>query len=1117
MVERECRYVPGFYKIIDEILVNASDNRQRDSSMSRLEVTINAKEGSVSVYNNGSGIPVEMHRTEGVYIPEMIFGQLLTGSNFDDSQARVTGGSHGYGAKLTNIFSKRFIVEAADSKNQLLYRQEWSDNMSKKTAATVTPYNESDADFTRITFFPDFDRFQMKGFDEDILGIIRKRVYDLAGCNKGLEVVLNGTTVPIHSFSDYVSMFVSNEPHSELTPSAATESTEPGDVMKSSGDLIAARINNRWQIGVAPAPADAFCHVSFVNSIFTSRGGSHVNHVADQIARKVADHIKKKNPLVDVSAATVKQQLFVFVNCLVENPKFDSQLKENLTSSPQSFGSTCEISDRFIKELIARTTIVDRCIESAMQKQKNALSRKLKGSKLLDIPKLTDAALAGTHRSEECTLILTEGDSAKALAVAGLAVLGRDKYGVFPLRGKLLNVRDVTTKQLIANQEITNIVRILGLEYDIDPKTSKTDMKLRYGKVMLMTDQDHDGSHIKGLFINLVHHFWPSLLECNDFLQAFKTPLIKVRKGKEVHSFFSVAEYDSWRSQFTAEQIKQYHVKYYKGLGTSTSAEAREYFENLAQHKIEFQWKDAQDGGLIDMAFSKKRVEDRKQWLSQYRVLNEDVAAAAIMDQGDSKASSQAGSSNTVDENRLSYGEFINKELVLFSHADNARSIPSVVDGLKPSQRKVLFACFKRRLKEEVKVAQLSGYCSEHTGYHHGEVSLHSTIVNMAQDFVDSNNVPLLAPVGQFGTRLQGGDDAASARYIFTKLNPLTRRIYQESDEPLLSYNEDDGYMVEPTYFVPIIPMVLVNGCKGIGTGWSTQVLKHNPIHIIDDLVRRINGEPGRELVPWVRGFKGTIEPCEGGFKSRGIVTRGSGNTLIISELPLGRWTEDYKMFLTSLVPGVIRSFSEHHSDTDVKFILNLTSSQLNFLKNQDMVQSFKLEAQMKLSNMHLFDANGVMKHYISAKQVVDDFFGVRAEFYHKRKQFICHRLQRELRRLSNRVRFTELISAGQLQISNRKKSDIEQDLLDRRFDTDSALKSGAYEEHENDIRRSDFDYLLNTPLWNLTVENITVLQLEYAEKQQQVKELSQKTPSDLWKDDLTVLKTLLLKEGGFD
>lgn len=224
------------------------------------------------------------------------------------------------------------------------------------------------------------------------------------------------------------------------------------------------------------------------------------------------------------------------------------------------------------------------------------------------------------------------------------------------------------------------------------------------------------------------------------------------------------------------------------------------------------------EGDLIDMAFAKKRVDERKEWLKNF----------------------QKGTYVDYGVEKMSYDNFINKELILFSVADNQRSIPCFVDGLKPSQRKVLFSCFKRNLRKEIKVAQLAGYVAEHSAYHHGEASLNSTIVGMAQNFVGSNNVNFLYPSGQFGTRIMGGKDASSARYVFTRLETVTRAIFHPDDEPLLNYLDEDGQVIEPDYYVPVIPTVLINGSDGIGTGWSSAVPNYSPYDIIENLRTRI-------------------------------------------------------------------------------------------------------------------------------------------------------------------------------------------------------------------------------------------------------------------------------------
>lgn len=490
IVEREITFTPGLYKIFDEIVVNAADNKQRDPSMNKLEITVDPEANKVSVLNNGAGIPVVMHKEHKVYIPTMIFGHLLTGSNFDDAERKTTGGRNGYGAKLANVFSKKFIVECLNVESGKKFRQEFTDNMTVAGDPVVKPITESErksGDFVKITFHPDLARFGMESLDEDAVELLSKRAYDIAGSmasakGKRLVVKLNGRAVPVKSFKDYLDTFDGIEPP------------------------VAYENEGRWEVGVGPSPDQTPRQISFVNSICTSKGGQHVSYIADQIAAHLQKVVKKKNKGgPEIKPAQIKNNLTIFVNCLIENPAFDSQTKEFMTTKPKAFGSNFKVSEKFLKKL-DKSVIVDMIISQADRKMAIALKRKggTKKSKLTGIPKLDDANYAGTAKSKDCTLIITEGDSAKSLAMSGVSVVGRDYYGVFPLRGKPLNVRDVSKAIVAKNAEIGYLVEIMGLKYETvyDESNIKT---LRYGHLMIMADQDSDGSHIKGLVINLIH------------------------------------------------------------------------------------------------------------------------------------------------------------------------------------------------------------------------------------------------------------------------------------------------------------------------------------------------------------------------------------------------------------------------------------------------------------------------------------------------------------------------------------------------------------------------------------------------------------------------------------
>ncbi|RQM18731.1 hypothetical protein DD237_000945 [Peronospora effusa] len=1150
MVLKKITYVPGLYKIFDEIIVNACDNKQRDKAMNTLKVTIDVLKNEISVWNNGKGIPIVLHKEHQVYVPELIFGHLLTGSNFDDNKKKTTGGRNGYGAKLANIFSNEFIVETADSSTKQRYKQVFENNMGKKNPPSITKWTQKD--FTCISFKPDLERFKLDSLNEDIVSLFKKRVYDVAGVSgKGLNVFLNGEKIPIKSFPQYVALYPGprgfeaekdtkedEDSHpeengddddyddEERSKKVKAAKGKPSNIAKNG--VIFEKPDERWQVGIGMSE-DGFQQVSFVNGICTTKGGQHVAYIVDQITTKLVSVLKKKNKGDAVKPNYIKNHMFVYVSALIENPAFDSQTKETLTTRANGFGSNFHLSDKFLKQ-VEKSGLVEKILSFAAFKQTAELRRKGgsggKRSRLTGIPKLDDANHAGTAKSKDCTLILTEGDSAKTVAVGGLAVVGRDYYGVFPLRGKMLNVREASHTQILKNEEIQNVVKILGLKYGENYESTKG---LRYGHLMIMADQDHDGSHIKGLVINLIHHFWPSLLRLDGFLQEFITPIVKCSKGRTKKVFYTMPEYEAWRER--TNQGRGWVIKYYKGLGTSTAAETKEYFSDLQTHQIEFAYEGDGDSDIIDMAFSKKRVEDRKDWLRGYEPgthVDYDVDAMGYTEYVSCLQEFMRASVPTF----LLIIRFVNKELILFSMADNIRSIPSAIDGFKPSQRKVLFCCFKRNLRSELKVAQLAGYVSEHSAYHHGEQSLQGCIVNMAQDFVGSNNIHLLSPIGQFGTRLMGGKDAASSRYIFTNLEQLTRRLYDPLDNDVLKYLDEDGQSIEPEWYIPVIPMVLVNGSDGIGTGWSSSVPNYNPLDIIKSLRKMINGQEVTPLIPWYRGFTGHIveKTSSRGTDTSNFIVQGlyeviDDSTLVISELPVKLWTQTYKQFLEGLLDaGTIKDFKENHTDVKVLFTITLEPKVLSDITKAPggIVKKFKLESSLSTTNMHLFDRDGHIKKFESPKEILEEFYSVRLEYYDRRKKSMLQKLQDQIQLLSNKARFVLSVVEDKLIVNNRKKQDLLEELvtegydqivpkLKKKIDTEDSNESMEEDNDMADASRG-YDYLLSMKILSLTKERVDKLRAELQDREQEYSVLEGRTVQDLWLTDLDELEKMLIE-----
>ena len=1053
----ETDYIPVIYKMFDEIIVNARDQRERLKDrkdaiqLTEIKVSIDKEKGIVSIYNNGDSIRIEKH-SSGLYNPHLIFGRLLTSGNYKKGEKRTVGGKNGYGAKIVNIFSDEFNVEIIDRSTKKKFVQTFTNNMINFTEPIIT--KSTAKPYTKVTWKTDFNRFGIDGFSDDMVSLMKRRVNDIAGITDNkVSVYYNGKKLNIKSFKDYI----------ELYPTTSIKTYD--------------KLSERWELGITVSSNDKFEQISFVNGISTPNGGIHVDTVTKIISSLVVKYIKKKHKK-DVQEKYVKNYLSIYLNCVIENPSFDSQAKERLITPKSKFGSQPEINEKMIKKA-CDSGLSEKVMQFSDFKE-NSLTKKTDGkkkNKLRDIPKLDDANWAGTRKSHLCTLIITEGYSAKSMAIAGLSVVGRDQYGVFPLKGKVLNVRDANPKQIIGNSEITNIKKILGLESTKKYKDVKT---LRYGKVMIMTDQDHDGSHIKGLILNLFHSQWPELLELN-YINCMITPIIKATYGKNVKSFYTLTEYHEWMEKTN----KKCSIKYYKGLGTSTSKEAKEYFKDL---KINQYVVDEKTNESMNLAFSKKEADLRKKWLKSY---NEEE----ILD-------------FNCQETKVT--DMINKELKHFSNADNARSIGSCIDGLKVSQRKILFSCFKRKLYNEIRVAQLSGYVSENAAYHHGEASLQGAIIGMAQTFVGANNINLLEPNGQFGTRLHGGSDSASPRYIHTQLNPIIDTLYPSSDFPLLDYINDDGQMVEPKWYCPILPMVLINGMIGIGTGFSTTIPQFNPLDCSKNIKRKLNGDPYLAMKPYYKGFKGkVIKNVQKGITK--FITKGKytieDDKIIITELPIGKWTHDFKEFIEKTIQmenSWILDYENHSTDETVKFIVKVDDEVLfdNTYKKDDVIEDkFKLTSSKSLSNLHLYNKDGVIHKYDTIYQIIDEHYYTRYSMYQKRKEYDINKLENEIKYLNAKMMFINYVIDEKIIVYKQPKASIIDSLRSFNF---PFYESTIILEYDEGVEvTNQYNYLLNLPIHSFTLEKVQELEDEISKRDQELEILSNTSIKDMWIQEL--------------
>ena len=1528
---------PGLYKLFDEGIVNCRDHvirmqqqinegKENITPVSYIDIGI-SEDGIITMTNDGNGIDIAEHPEYKLWIPEMIFGHLRTSTNYNKEEKRIIGGKNGFGFKLVLIWSTWGRIETVDHTRGLKYVQEFKDNLLTIEKPTITKCKNKP--YTKIQFKPDYNRLQLKdGITSDIYNLLMRRIYDIAAVtDPNIKVKLNSQQIPIKTFQQYVKKIVG------------------------SNDMKYESANERWEYAVSLAPEGEFCQISFCNGIYTSKGGKHVDYIINQIIKRLTQYIKDKKK-IDVKPSAIKEQLFLFLRCDIENPNYDSQSKEYLNTPSNKFGSSCRVSDDFI-EKIAKMGVMSTACQITDIKD-NQVAKKTDGSKIKTIrgiPKLIDANYAGTAKSGECILILCEGDSAKAGIVSGLSREDRNLIGIYPMKGKLFNVRGETIQKINDNREIAEIKQILGLEHDKIYTESDVKSSLRYGQILFMTDQDLDGSHIKGLGINIFDSEWRSLLSITNFIGYMNTPILKATHGKEKVNFYNNGEFDEWKK---TNDVTKWTIKYYKGLGTSTSSEFKEYFAN--KKIVYFTNTGDDDLDKIDMVFNKKRSNDRKKWLSEYN--REDYL-------------------NT-SNNIITYQEFINKDLRHFSKYDNDRSIPSIVDGLKISLRKILYAAFKKGLKTEIKVAQFSGYVSEHSGYHHGEASLNGAIIGLAQDFVGTNNINLFVPKGQFGcidpetpvllwngkidkaknikvgdiligddgtsrtvskltsgidemyeikngnmdnyvvnshhiltvyysdhksiiwkgsskswsmsyfddntktvkyknirtdestsgehhnksiiskedayrkmlefcktilddnifdinvqqylslptsvqkrikgivntsvvewdeqeldidpyilglwlgdgmsdchafasidfeivqswalwldkidceichcksipphenhifyirrigsckdtdnlaigdprnnsnnckgcttskynckacdwtfeksnntincigknvkdnkainlnpfkelfkknnlfknkhipakyiknsednrlkilagmidtdgtlqcqgqcyryeisqckerkdilesfriiagslgfrakiytsntdiniltlsiigedldripvklprkqinnqirlknthkihnieiksigqgkfcgwnidknerfllgdftithnTRLLGGKDSASERYIFTHLSELTRKIFPESDDKVLEYIEDDGELVEPIFYVPIIPMVLVNGTKGIGTGFSTDIMCYDPLVIINALENILRGnDSNMEFVPYYRGFNGKIAKIENNSKQdnktcryiiKGVYEIVNTDIIKITELPIGTWTQDYKEYLESLIfskdkkekrEPIVKNYIDMSTDETVEFVITLYPGMLDKLMgelheyNIDGIEKLlKLYSIHSTNNMHLFNNKEQLTKYDTVNDIIKEYYYVRLDYYRKRREFLLEKINQELLEMTNLAKYIQYTLDDKIVLKRKTNQEINKLLEDMSFNKILDKTSG----------KLSYNYLIKKPMDIVSDENVEKIIKEKTLKEKELNILKSRKVEDIWLEELDDLKT---------
>jgi len=1096
IVKKEITYNAGLVHIFYEVLSNAQDNffvsRETETPLKRIVVNVDKETGEISVWNDGKCIPNRIHKwgkdeevidsTEH-YEAEIIFGHLNSSSNYDENKVRIGAGTHGVGVKLTNIFSSFFSVECYDPETGLCFKQKYKENMGKAEKPKITKKKQTKG-YAKISYIADFRRFNVDGYSDEHISVIRKLCIDCAMITEQ-TVLFNGEKLgPIKKFSRYVQYY---------TVVAATNQVE----LKSKDSTIVLCEKEEFEPG--------FSQISFVNGIVTEYGGVHVDEWKKAIFKEILERLNKKysSKSVHFTVKTLENYFLMFVKCNLNNPEFEGQTK-GILCSPKP---TIEIQESKISAIL-RWSFMEN-IEEMVRLQGMKELKKTDGRKKssIDIPKADDANKASSSQSLKCTLFITEGDSAKAFATKGISTIkdGTNWYGILPVRGKVLNVRKHTSTQINANEEITNLKKILGLRHGVDYSDEKEYSTLRYGCVCILTDADPDGDHIKGLIINFFQYFFSSLLSRN-FIKTIRTPIVKATSGKNIFNFYYIKDFKKWAVE-SADKQRKYEAKYYKGLGTSTDSEIYEIFSN--PKNVEY-ITDIKTVEAVEMIFG-KNADERKKWLENYV-------------ETEFKYNEKNG------REMVKISEFFNNEMINFSIYDNKRSIPNVIDGLKPSQRKGLWAGLKK-LNKEFKVAQFSAEVAGLSQYHHGESSMEQTIIGMAQTFVGSNNIALFEGIGQFGTRNMGGQDASASRYIFVNMSPIARKIFRKEDDPLLDYIEDEGKKIEPRFYVPIIPMILVNGCKGIGTGYSTNIPTYNPIDLVRWIKNWLTKKPTAEIKPWCWEFKGEIEQTKEKIIYSGRLNETGQNVYEITELPVGMWTDNYKAVLNVLKTG--QKENSGYGKMTVKQLKDLLSE--NGLSTSGVKKTlikrlqvalgnatsrggksivkkwewhgdaynvnFKVWSQQKLRikdpklklftmesllNMTAFTENGGIKKYGGVEEIMATFCSVRYKFYETRKDYLVQVLNEKSKELKSKAKFIKRVLEN---VSLLKKT--ENDLFK------------YFEENNFWRKKGDFSYLTDMAVRSFTRDKYRDLIKQIKDILDEIERLKNKTPRKMWEEEL--------------
>ena len=886
----------GVQRVFLEILSNAGDNvdASRRAGVEPGGIRITADEKTISIENGGLHIPVKkvgLEKNKGntkitdytdgmehwTWLPAFIFGEFRSSSNYDTNIVNTGCGKNGYGSKLTNLFSKMFQVNIEDPDTKRNFTATWRNNMFKdeengKPEIVVADDKSIKKGKVKITWTLDFERFQMEGYTQDELNLFKRFAIDFSLTCK-IKTFFNEEELDFRDIRKYASLMWNETQLKNHMVHYVWEDKAPSSLKSANQKAQETKIIEAKKPEHIPKleimmidTVDKSQNISYVNGLITDEGGVHLDAAQEEVLKYITSFIngikkRGKKAGTTITAKNIRPHLSFIVNARLPDPVYTSQTKTKLASP----SVIVKYKESVLKQLqnwpvMNRLFAEIEAIAHSKASKNDGIKRKHIG-----MDKGEDANIAGTKHSLKCSIFFAEGQSALNYPQKRICMLegGKDYYGYMPLKGKFLNITKAKAAQYADNVVVSQIKQVIGLKEGVDYDNHDNLKTLRYGFIILTVDADDDGMHILAHVLNFFREKFPGILKRN-MVGYLRTPVIKILKGDKIHKrFFTVPEFEKWSSN---NSMRGLTVRYYKGLGTSNDDDIKDDL-NIAPTVVCFYDSSCVDN--LDLAFHEDNAGKRKEWIEKWREVSQtdDVVSVDIN-------SIRKGDNKLLQAQDIS--QFINRELIGYSVASLFRAIPSEYDHLKDSQRKCLYSAlsffnYDPKKGKSIKVGRFSNKAADMTQYHHGEKSLIDTFIKMAQDFIGSNNMGYFKKDGQFGTRADGGENAADARYSETHLSWWIPLVYQKESIELVEKRVIDEEECEPMWLPGVIPMGVVNGTNGIATAFSTSTPCHNPIDVIDWYVDRCNGKKPKPITPWYNDFKGKMKIINRDQSSDGV------------------------------------------------------------------------------------------------------------------------------------------------------------------------------------------------------------------------------------------------------